>query len=154
MTPATQRLCLVGLMGLLALGCAWGVWDSRRAVPEPLLQVSGTVTELRIVQRRGRDDQIYFRLPGHQREFNYGQGLPHVDTLMDQLRVGSQVELQVGPRGNFDLWGLRLDGREMLTPQTRQTAQRGGGYIAAALGLGLLLLARWLWRVMDPAKRR
>lgn len=91
-------------------------------------------------------------LSGQPQEFNYAQGLPGVDEVMEQLRVGSWVELRYGPRGAFDIRALRLDGRDLLLPEQRLQSLRGGGYVAAALLLGLAVLTAWLWRAMSPSR--
>ena len=150
MKPRSRRLLCVGLLGLLMLGCGWGVVDSRRPPPEPLLQASGSVTSVRLGQRRGRNEQVYFTLADQAREFNYAPGLPGIEEVMARLRVGSRVDLRYGPRGGFDIWAFRLDGRDVLVPEQRLQSVRGGGYVAAALLAGLALLAAWLWRLMAP----
>ena len=87
-------------------------------------------------------------------EFSYKPAFRLFYYFAEHVKDGSLIEMSIGPNGNHDIWGLKLDGEELMSPEQALDVQRKDGLWGLALFVGFFTSAGWLIRLALKVRRR
>ncbi len=144
MTLSRLEWSTVVLSGMLSAFGFWGFWMTLALIPAPILSVAGTISSAEAHRRKGRISLIRFTVSPRDLEFTYPDILRNTETVWNAIEVKQPVEVLYTDRRKPELWGLKLAGTTLLTPEAAYAARRENGYWALAIGIAFLLSLLYL----------
>lgn len=133
----------------LAVFGFWSFFITLRPMPAPLLEASGTVIAAEANKRKGSIHTIYFSLKNNPQRFAYPGILPRINDVWSSIDLGSSATVlyidQDPETEVVELWGLMVNGRDLVQPAEAYQARRKNGYWALALGIAFTFCAGYMW---------
>ncbi|UYC10427.1 hypothetical protein [Xanthomonas sp. CFBP 8445] len=122
------------------------------AVPDRLLESSGTVGSVHASHSKSRLQSVNFTVAPAGDEFKYSSILPGIDPLWNEIRAGAPVRVTFSEEdGEREVWGLRLGDRVFVTPDQALQARRENGKNGIIFGLLALVGAGYFLHLARKA---
>lgn len=144
MKPSRFNWFIVALSAALSIFGFWSFFATLSPIPEPMLTASGTVASAEARSRKGSISIIRFKVAPSGREFSYPDILKNTRGVWDKIDRGMAVEVLYTNPEAPELWGLRLAGETLITPDAAYAARRQNGYWGLALGFGFLFSCMYM----------
>lgn len=135
------------LVALSAAMSAFGFWAFAITVPpipEPMFKATGTISSAEARFRKGRISIIRFTVAPQGQEFSYPNILRNAQVVWDKIDKELPVEVAYTNSREPELWGLRVSGETLLTPEQAYAGRRENGYWGLGLGVAFLLSCLYL----------
>ena len=133
----------------LAIFGYWSFFITLEPMPTPLMEASGSVSAAEANRRKGAIHTIYFSIQGSTKRFAYPGILPRIDDVWSTLELGTNATVLYFDKDPdtevVELWGLALNGRNMIQPTEAYGARRENGYWGLALGIAFTFCAGYMW---------
>ena len=133
----------------LAVFGYWSFFNTLKPMPTPLLEASGPVVAAEANKRKGSIHTIYFSIQGNTKRFAYPGILPRIDDVWSSIDLGSKATVLYTDQDTetevVELWGLTINGRDLVQPMEAYQARRTNGYWGLALGIAFTFCAGYLW---------
>ena len=149
MQSRKANLLYTVLSSALAVFGYWSFFNTLKPMPTPLLEASGPVISTEANKRNGSIHTIYFSLQDNTKRFAYPGILPRIDDVWSSIDLGSNARVlytdQDPETEVVELWGLTLNGRDLVQPMEAYHARRENGYWGLALGIAFTFCAGHMW---------
>lgn len=148
------------LMVSSALLSAFGLWSfycSFDPIPTYLRTYSGTASSVRTATVLYTRSHVTFQLSQPNSdpiEFSYRPLFKRFYYLAEHLKEGVPVEVMTGPGGIHDIWGIKLDSQNLMTPIEAREARMTEGRWGLALFFLFLVAAVSAGRQIQDFRRR
>jgi hypothetical protein len=139
------------LSGAFAVFGFWSFAITLPPVPDPLLQDAGVISSAEAPRPRGKIAVIWIRVAPSGREYAYPDILGNVESVWEQIRSGPPVEVLYSNPQDPELWGLKVGGSSLITPQEALRARRQNGLWG--LGIGFAFLGCLVYMLLVEGRR-
>ena len=142
---------LVALSAAMSVFGFWSFAITVPPIPEPMLTTTGTISSAEARFRKGSISIIRFTVSPHGQEFAYPDILRNAQTVWGKMDRELPVEVAYTNSTEPELWGLRVSGETLLTPEQAYAARRENGYWG--LGLGVAFFLSCLYMIFIEGRR-
>ena len=146
------QLVTATLSGLLAAFGFWSFAITLSPIPQPLLTEAGVIASAEARRPRGKLAVIWIRVAPGGREFGYPDILGNAEGVWGKIASGLPVEIQYTNPQDPELWGLKVAGEPLITPEAAHRARRENGLWG--LGIGVAFLGCLLYTLLVEGRRQ